>query len=560
MRTKMKARAMAAACVSGLLLIAALSGCNSSSSSSKDKDSDKTAPRAETAQGVVEGFESGNMIAFRGIPYAAPPVGELRFAPTRPAVDRGEDVLVADEFGSGCPQVASAFGDASLDEDCLFLNVYRPKEDGSYPVMVWIHGGALIAGSGGDSYEPSRLVEKGVVVVTLNYRLGALGFLPHASLREADGSSGNYGLMDQQEALRWVQANIESFAGDPGNVTIFGESAGGHSVLSQMVMEGREGLFHKAIVQSGAYNPDQLPQALAEMMVGAPYAAEIGCATETDIAACLREKSVQDILDAQGDSWFVPTPGAGVGVLQQSITDGLSDGDFEQVPVLAGGNLTEGRLFIVLDIAAGKMLVEALNPNAASDYVAAIKATLDPSGLNPEGLDMDQIAQDYLAATEAEVSPLHPHKYHFAFAAMQTDWRFACNKQGVIEKLAGHVPTYAYWFTDENAPGLFPPIEGFPMGATHAFEIQYVLNTEKTMRDRGAGDEQIVLSEAMIDYWTQFAKHGDPNSESGTGTSWPNFATSSELLELDTGTLETRTATEFKTFHNCDYWMNPPKL
>lgn len=205
------------------------------------------------------------MLAFRGIRYAKPPVRELRFAPPQP-VEKPTGIVVADKFGSACPQYKSAFGPESLEEDCLFLNVYVPKAgEGPFPVMVWIHGGAFVAGSGGPEYDPSRLVAQGVVVVTINYRLGPLGFLAHRDLtNEQDGGSGNYGLMDQQLALRWVQDNISTFGGDPNNVTIFGESAGGLSVLSHVVSPKAQGLFQRAIVQSGSYDAISRTLAAAE--------------------------------------------------------------------------------------------------------------------------------------------------------------------------------------------------------------------------------------------------------------------------------------------------------
>jgi para-nitrobenzyl esterase len=211
-------------------------------------------PVVRTSDGAVRGLANGAVDEFLGIPYAAPPVGALRWRPPQPAA-RWFGVRDATQFGPHCPQLASPFGQASTSENCLFLNAvtpsWRPPRRRT-PVMVWIHGGALVTGES-DDYLPTKLVQDGVTVVTINYRLGALGFLAHPALADAKGQSGDYGLMDQQAALRWVQRNIAGFGGDPRNVTVFGESAGGLSTLSQLASPQARGLFEKAIVESGSY-------------------------------------------------------------------------------------------------------------------------------------------------------------------------------------------------------------------------------------------------------------------------------------------------------------------
>lgn len=225
-----------------------------------------------TTEGAVRGVAEASYIAFRGIPYAAAPVGPLRFRPPEPLPPRHDQVLAAEDFGSACVQNGRLLGTGTGGEDCLFVNVFRPREPGTYPVMVWIHGGAFELGAA-DRYDPPALVEQGVVVVTLNYRLGVLGFLAHPALTAEGGASGDYGLLDQQAAMRWVVDNIAGFGGDPSNITLFGESAGGASVLAHLVSPTSEGLFHKAIVQSGAYarrTPDQATFA----KTGAPTAGE----------------------------------------------------------------------------------------------------------------------------------------------------------------------------------------------------------------------------------------------------------------------------------------------
>ncbi|MGH3408271.1 MAG: carboxylesterase family protein, partial [Streptosporangiaceae bacterium] len=208
-----------------------------------------------TADGALRGTTAGAMDEFLGIPYAAPPVGRLRWRPPHPARP-WPGIRPATTFAPHCPQPASPFGVASTSENCLYLNVYRPAHSRGrrLPVLVWIHGGSLLVGES-DDYSPVALVRHGIIVVSINYRLGALGFLADAALaRRPGGPSGNYGLMDQQAALRWVQRNIGAFGGDRRDVTIDGESAGGLSVLSQLASPRARGLFARAIVESGTYN------------------------------------------------------------------------------------------------------------------------------------------------------------------------------------------------------------------------------------------------------------------------------------------------------------------
>jgi len=556
-----------AKCLPALLLAALLSACGSDSNNNRDDRGEEeptpTAPVRETAQGPVQGVDEGTLYSFKGIPYAAPPVGELRWQPPAPPATRSA-TLVADKFGNACPQGSGAFAPQgeNLAEDCLYLNVYTPKTPGPHPVMVWIHGGAFIYGSGGGTYEPVRLVAKDVVVVTLNYRLGALGFLPHPSLETSpEQGSGNYGLLDQQAALRWVKENIAAFGGDPDNITLFGESAGGHSVLSHLVSPATAGLFHKAIVQSGSYNPTQIPLkglVSGETLFGAPFVHAIGCAEAEDVAACLRGKSVEEILTAQGATVYLPV--TGTAVLPKSIQEALSEGDYHNVPVMIGSNLHEGRLFVALEeiarfqaaLAEGKSIPEAAAamPLTGDDnYRQAVIALLSENPL----LNAAQIADDYLALQDAA----DPRRWSFAYADIQTDWRFACNNLQHATILASRGTTYAYHFTDANAPSIFANTElalSIPMGATHSLEIQYVLNTAETMLERGAGEAQMALSEAMLTYWSQFAKTGDPNPADGGGVNWPAFTFGGNMLRLDAPTIGTRSAAEFSEIHRCSYW------
>src|SRR5262244_1250646 len=331
-----------------------------------------TSPVVATDLGPVRGVATGTMQEFRGIPYAEAPVGDLGWRPTlKPA--RWTGVLDATEFGPHCPQVASPYGTPSVTEDCLFLNVFTADKTNEgrphlLPVMFWIHGGALVVGES-DGYDPSNLVAEDVIVVTINYRLGELGFLAHSVLaaESSAGASGNYGLLDQQAALRWVRRNIRAFGGDPDNVTIFGESAGGLSVHSQLASPLAAGLFHKAIVESGSYSLVQ-PSLSAAEAAGAAFAASAGCADPSTAAACLRSLPVATILAHQPSVTMVGNLDGFV--LPQTVRAAFSTGQFNHVPVIDGSNHDEWRLFVAQTEATTG------TPLTAAGYIPAIAATL----------------------------------------------------------------------------------------------------------------------------------------------------------------------------------------
>ena len=296
--------------------------------------------------GLIRGASATGVNSFLGLPYAAPPTGKLRWRPPQPA-SSWSGVRDATQFGASCPQ--STMGNpflppGTISEDCLYLNVYTPTSHngsaGGRPVLVWFHGGGLVQ-DGGRNYDGTKLAADGAVVVTINYRLGALGFLAHPALASRPGgAAGNYGLMDQQAALRWVQRNIAWFGGDPHNVTIAGQSAGGLSVLAQMVSPGARGLFQRAIVQSGTFALNQQPLATAEA-AGETFAKNVGCADQT--AACLRSVPVSALVSNFG----VEIPGVVDGsVLTQPIGTALARGQFARVPVINGITHDEELLFV----------------------------------------------------------------------------------------------------------------------------------------------------------------------------------------------------------------------
>jgi para-nitrobenzyl esterase len=482
----------------------------------------------------VRGVATGTIHEFLGIPYAAAPVGELRWRPPQEP-ERWHGVRDATSFGAHCPQVATPFGTPSTTEDCLFLNVFTPAKTNEgrphlLPVMVWIHGGGLVVGES-DGYDPSKLVAEDVIVVTINYRLGELGFLAHSALaaETPNGAAGNYGLLDQQAALRWVQRNIRAFGGDPDNVTIFGESAGGLSVHSQLASPLAAGLFHRAIVESGAYSLVQPSLAAAEA-AGAALAASAGCVDPSTAAACLRSLSVAAILAHQPAGTMVPNLDGFV--LPQTVGSAFGTGQFNRVPVIEGSNHDEWRLFVAQTEATTGI------PLTAAGYIPAIAATL--------GVPLP------VAAAIANEYPLAAYQSpSVALGAVGTDVVFACNARLSSRMLSRYVPTFQYEFDDPNAPMLFFSSISFPTGAYHASELQYIFHVLETpVPSPGLTPAQRQLSETMMDYWTQFARSGDPNSH-GT-PAWPLYSSSDQFQSLRPPT--PATSTGLATDHKCAFW------
>jgi para-nitrobenzyl esterase len=483
-----------------------------------------------TRDGAVRGMTAGTTNEFLGIPYAAPPVGALRWRAPRPAA-RWHGVRAATAFGAHCPQAASPFGQGSTSENCLFLNVYAPAGThrlGDLPVMVWIHGGALVTGES-DDYNPAAMVAKGVIVVTINYRLGALGFLADSALANRAGDAGNYGLMDQQAALRWVQANIRGFGGNRRNVTVFGESAGGLSTLSQLDSPGARGLFQRAIVESGSYNLTQTSRAAAET-AGAAFAAKVGCTqtTPAQVAACLRTVPVATVLANETSAGY--TPDLDGKVLTQSIGTALASGHFNRVPVLMGTNHDEWRLFVALAELEGGPAPTAAN------YQSMISSTLGVP-----------------AAAAAAIAAVYPVSAFpsaaLAIGAVGTDAIFACPSLQAVSSLSKFVPTFSYEFNDENAPELSLPNLGFPYGAPHASELQYLFQLGTAPSALSPAQQQ--LGTQMQGYWTSQAKHGNPATRGQPA--WPQFNVSTQkVLSLDEP--QPTVETNFSAEHHCAFW------
>ncbi|MDL4821109.1 carboxylesterase/lipase family protein [Actinomadura opuntiae] len=482
------------------------------------------APTVATDAGVLRGAATGTTDQFLGVPYAAPPVQQRRWKPPQP-VARWKGVRSATRLSARCIQNTTA----PTSEDCLYLNVYTPKgaspSTHRYPVMVYIHGGAFVSGTG-SNYDPTTMVERGAIVVTLNYRLGALGFLAHPALAAADGSAGNYGLMDQQAALRWVQRNIGRFGGQANRVTIFGESAGGDSVLAHLTSPGSAGLFSAAIAQSGAYNLKLQSRADAETD-GEALAAAAGCPDQT--AACLRSLPASALLAQQKSILYLQTDGA---VLPRSLDDAFRSGAFHHVPVINGTTHDESTYFVATgyDLAGQRVTAE--------NYLAGIQAM---TGVSPAAAK--RVAQRY--PLTASTNPAS------ALAAAATDASFACPALQLDGWLSKRVPTYAYEFNDRNAPQLYLPPVSFPYGASHASELQYLFTVGNAVYPAALSKDQQALAATMRKHWTNFAKDRQPADK----RTWPLFSGAAPQM-ISYAPSRLGEVTDFSREHNCDLWAS----
>jgi para-nitrobenzyl esterase len=477
----------------------------------------------QTTAGKIEGTFKNGIFKFAGIPYAAPPTGSRRWLPPE-SVEPWRGVRQAKQFAATAPQnpmaipVLSALQPEPQDEDCLYLNVWTPGLDGDRrPVMVWIHGGGFTTGSGSSlAYNGRTLATRGnTVIVTINYRLGAFGFL---NLNEVTGggipATGNEGLLDQIFALKWVCDNISAFGGDPGNVTIFGESAGAMSVACLLAMPGARGLFHKAVLQSGAAN---VVYSKERGMLAARTLLDILKMKPDDIEG-LRSLTVKRILEAQQElgaralDWK-----SGLGVLPlEPVVDGqvlpqmpleaIANGSAADVPLLIGTTSQEWKLFGALDHGVQTMDEDRLlrkcrrlvPPDKASEIIDAYSNALPESGVQ---------------ATPAEI-----------FAAVQTDRLFRIPAIRLAEVQRKYQPVYVYMFTWPS-----PFMDGM-LGACHALELGFLFGTMEEIFSGSNLPGADALARNIQDAWLSFARTGQPGCQ-GLGN-WPVYGDKRETMLL----------------------------
>jgi len=359
-----------------------------------------------------------------------------------------------------------------------------------------------------------------------------LGFLAHPALtpESPDHASGNYGILEQQAAMRWVQRNIADFGGGPSNVTIFGESAGGLDVHTHLASPLAAGLFHRAIIHSGAYAVNQSSMASNENR-GNNFGTRYGCPAPTTVE-CLRSISVANAL-AEPASTAISGPVVDSYVLKETLNAAFASGRFNRVPVIEGSNHDEWRLFVgTTELATGA-------PLTAAGYPAAITGTL---GVNTT--TRDAIIAEYPLGNYANPS--------FAFAALVTDVVYACSSRKAIRQMVNFVPVYAYEFADPDAPQTFLAPVSFPYGAAHASELNYLFDVRSSIPDPvPLGPVQRLLSQVMVKYWTQFARNGDPNSSAAPV--WPAYDPATDQRQALT-TPTPFTHSSFAAEHHCAFW------
>jgi para-nitrobenzyl esterase len=478
---------------------------------------------AHTTLGSVEGTQDGPVLRFAGIPFAAPPVGDLRWRPPQPA-EPWDGVRDGSAFAPTAPQNVDMLNlflgvePEPQDEDCLYLNVWTPGlDDARRPVLVWIHGGAFMIGSGSNlMYDGRPLAERGdVVVVTLNYRLGELGFLELGWLDEAYAGSGNLGLLDQVAALEWVRDNIAGFGGDPGNVTIFGESAGGMSVTAQLAIEGSRGLFHKAIAQSGAAQAAATPaqaEAVARDYVGRAGVDSIE-GLEALTTAQLLEIQSQIVVAAMTDVGKLLGEGAMSGMPFRPVEDGralpssllaaVRGGSAAGIPLITGTTADEWKLFTMMDF-------EPIDDAVLAKRLEALAGDADKA-----------------LAIYTEAYPEHAPKD--LFSAAITDYAFRVPAVALGEaQLATTDEVWEYVFSWAS------PAMGGALGACHAIELPFLFGMAADPRLVGfVGDAPPqALAEAMQDAWLSFARTGEPAAPGLP--EWPRYDTDRRaVMELD---------------------------
>jgi para-nitrobenzyl esterase len=478
-----------------------------------------------THEGVVQGTLLGTTRTFLGIPYVAPPVGDLRWAHPRPHEPWARP-LVATAFGARCPQT-DITGQPGGEEDCLTLNVWTPKRLATAaPVMINFHGGAFTRGTGGAPTRDGRLLSEttGAIIITINYRLGPLGFLADAALTDEDPtqpSSGNYGFEDQRAALEWVQSNIGAFGGDPGSVTLFGECAGAVSASLHMLSPQTTGLFQRAILESGDYD-DRPVSIAARQAQSASLVALAGCSGEPNRVACLRSKSVAEVLNAEpaDASWGPVIDGWNIPDCASTLVDAACIAS--PVPVALGTHLNESEFYFATGLSA---------PLDDAGYLSMMSATFAGQGA--------AILAEYPSASFPS-----PAK---AAADVLTDSAYVCPNRRLARTLvSAGLPVFLYSFNHAPVSPMFPDA-----GAFHTSEVAFVFGSP--LWGIQLDEPERALSRAMMGYWGRMAANGNPNGEGALA--WPALDSTDANIVFD---LNLSTTTRWKG-DRCDFGTPCPE-
>ncbi|MEO8300365.1 MAG: carboxylesterase family protein [Rhizomicrobium sp.] len=509
-----------------------------------------------TAEGPVEGFAKNGVTQFLGIPFAKPPVGGLRWMPPQP-VTKWTNVRRGDKFGPTCAQITTLgpfAGPPNSNEDCLYLNVFTPDVKAKLPVLVWIHGGGYVDGETND-YDATKLAADGkLVVVTLNYRLNLFGFLAQPALDKEDHAGGNYGIMDMQAGLRWVQRNIAAFGGDPNNVTLGGQSAGAGAAAANVVSPGSRALFHRAIFQSGGYTP-VATKAIAQER-GAKFAAAAGCkGDDVTVAKCLRALPASKIIAMAGtpsaNGPFISGPMVDGKVIPEQMIDAFNSGRFNKMPIMIGTTRDEANF----NIGIAQYFRKDHAPTTGDHFRTAMSTIYSGNagpGASPPAFakgTLDAVLAHYPVKTTAQA----------AWTGAATD-NITCRGQYVAGALSPHVPVYMYRFDDRSAPTYFPKMPGYQSLAYHTGDIPYVF-----LGYHGGPDglptplnaAQRKLSDRLVAAWANFARDGNPNGKGDAP--WPRWkkgADAPAYFLQDDAWSHVQTNAQFAATHQCGFWQS----
>ncbi|MBT2404240.1 MULTISPECIES: carboxylesterase/lipase family protein [unclassified Streptomyces] len=490
-------------------------------------------PVVTVAQGALRGQVHDGAQEFLGVPYAAPPVGESRLRePREPR--RWNGVREATEHAPACVQFAP-FGlrdPQAVSEDCLYLDVYRPRNaraGARLPVVFWMHGGAYSMGTGSQFGGRTMAELTDSVVVSINYRLGQLGYLALPELGGENAQrSGSFGLMDQIAALRWTRENIGAFGGNPGNVTVSGQSAGSGSVCGLLAAPSAAGLFHRAVLQSGPCTLLRTPDGARAGADARAFAERVGCADPAGAAACLRAASAASLVEA---ARTLPTsgPASGDGLLPVEPAAAIGSGAWNKVPVLIGSTRSESRFFVALS-----------QPYlTAEQYTAQVLAGYGAAGA--------EVLARY--PVSAYASP------YLALSAVMTDSTFACHTAWTAQLFAAQVPTYAYEFDDPESPTLAgAQVPGLDESNGHSAELAYL--HDFTMGERPLTPVQTALATRMKRYWGAFARAGTPSVPGQP--QWPATGPGGPGTFLTLNPVAIRTNSSFTADHQCGFWRTQP--
>jgi para-nitrobenzyl esterase len=518
----------------------------------------KLSPVVETKEGPVQGFISNGVAKFLGIPYAEPPVGNLRWQPPKDHAPWTK-VLEATEFAPICALITTLgvfSGAPNNNEDCLYLNVFTPDDlnpSARLPVIVWIHGGGNVDGET-PGYDGSKLASQGkAVVVTMAYRLNLMGFLAHPALDNEGHLFGNYGILDQQAVLKWVERNIARFGGDTDNVTVGGQSAGAVDTGLHMVSPLAAGLFHRGICQSFCMG-FRLPTKAAAETTGIAFAVAAGCGSGSgpDVAQCLRNLTAARVEELAGTASTQGKFITGRGLVDgQIIPDQplmlFTNGRFNHVPLMNGNTSDETNFGLAITEYFSNTANALRTPPTAEQYLSYVNTTYAPPA--------------YPSGTAAKVLAIYPlsdfKSPHLAWDRVGTDAGI-CNQRRLDKILAPQIPVYAYEFADKTAPFYFPDMPGIEALAYHTADIQYLFplwHGGPLGIPHPLNPQQTMLSDQLVSAWTNFARTGNPN---GAGNHpWPRYTASAETpawLIQDLPDLSTLTDGQYAALRHCDFW------